>query len=414
MDMDAFFAAIEQRDHPEWRGKPVVVGSPPDQRGVVSTCSYEARAFGVHSAMPSRMAFEHCPQAIFVKPRMTHYTAVSRKIFAVFSEFTPLVEGVSVDEAFLDITHVQRLFGSPRIIAQRLKQRIYETVGLTCSIGIASNKSLAKLASEERKPNGLFEVPSDPTVYLSWLGAKPIRALWGIGPKCAAHLEQHGIKKVCDLQRMNSKQLLQWFPKTFAEHLIALAFGKDERAVQPYRPEKSYSREHTYPEDVTDKTLLQNELLWITQDVGRRLREAGLWAKTGKLKIRYTGFRTVTRQITFKMPLCDDFALRDIAWQLLDTYLEKDASVRLIGFGVESLQASPLTSDTEDLFAHIQTENLTRIREEKLSKTLDTLRKRFGSTIVNAATLTTSASLSKENEDTICVTEPLEKTPPQK
>ena len=161
IDMDAFFASVEQQDHPQWRGKPVIVGALPGQRGVVSTCSYEARGFGVHSAMPSAKAVMCCPEGIFVKPRMTRYVEVSRAVFAIFSTYTPLVEGLSVDEAFLDVSHVQRLFGTPREIAQTIKRRIREELGLTCSVGIARNKSLAKIASEERKPDGLFEVPED-------------------------------------------------------------------------------------------------------------------------------------------------------------------------------------------------------------------------------------------------------------
>ncbi|MBR4318102.1 MAG: DNA polymerase IV, partial [Kiritimatiellae bacterium] len=268
IDMDAFYASIEQRDHPELRGKPVIVGSRASQRGVVSTCSYEARRFGVHSAMPMRQALECCPEGIVVPPRMAHYEAVSRAVFAIFESYTPLVEGLSVDEAFLDVTGVRRLWGTPREIALALKQRIAQELGLTCSVGIAPNKSLAKIASEEKKPDGLFEVPSDPTALLAWLGKKSLRVLWGVGPKCAAALAQIGLKTVRDLQSVNPERLRQVVTPALADHLLALAFGRDERPVLVYTPDKSYSREHTYPEDVQDAEVLRKELLWIVQDVG--------------------------------------------------------------------------------------------------------------------------------------------------
>ena len=387
IDMDAFYASIEQRDHPELRGKPVIVGSRAAERGVVSTCSYEARRFGVHSAMPMRQALACCPEGIVVPPRMAHYEAVSREVFAIFEAYTPLVEGLSVDEAFLDVSGVQRLWGTPREIAQALKGRIAQELGLTCSVGIAPNKSLAKIASEEKKPDGLFEVPADQTAMLAWLGKKPLRVLWGVGPKCAEALAQIGLKTVRDLQSVNPDHLQRVVTPALADHLLALAFGRDDRPVLVETPDKSYSRERTYPEDVQDGEVLRKELLWIAQDVGRRLREAGVWARTAKIKIRYAGFRTVTRQMTFPWPICDDFALRDAAWRLLDTSLEP-LPVRLIGFGVDHLTASPSPFGEDDLFAAQTAANHPRTREETLSKTLDQLRDRFGSVITDALNLT--------------------------
>lgn len=387
IDMDAFYAAIEQRDHPEWRGKPVIVGSPPTQRGVVSTCSYEARRFGVHSAMASREAFTRCPEGIFVRPRMEHYVAVSQQIFKIFDHFTPLVEGLSVDEAFLDVTGVQRLFGAPMDIAQQIKQRILNEVGLTCSVGIATNKSLAKIASEERKPNGLFEVPHERAAMLAWLGQKPLKVLWGVGPKCAEALAKIGLKTVRDLQSVNPCELQRVVTPTIAEHLLALAFGKDLRLVQSEHVDKSYSREFTYVEDTLDVDDLKRQLLWITQDVGRRLREAGVWARTARIKIRYAGFRTVTRQVTFQTPVCDDFALRDAAWKLLDQHLEQAIPVRLIGFGADNLISTPSPYGPGDLFEQCLDASSSRAKEEQLSHTLDALRKRFGDTITDAMNL---------------------------
>ena len=375
VDMDAFFAAIEQHDHPEWRGLPVIVGAAPNRRGVVSTCSYEARRFGVRSAMPSRQAYERCPQAIFVKPRMARYREVSEQVFAIFASFTPLVEGVSVDEAFLDVTGVRRLFGEPETIARAIKARVAEETGLTCSVGIAPNKFLAKLASEERKPDGLFAVPAEQRALLAWLGAKPIRALWGVGPKLAAALEAMGVTAVRDLQASDPDALRKAFGETLAAHLLAIAFGRDDRPVSTAHEEKSLSREHTYPEDTLDRDRLREDLRAIAQDVGRRLRAAGLRARTARLKIRYAGFRTVTRQAPFPTPVCDDFALRDAAWALLARHLEPETPVRLIGFGVDNLTDTPFAED--DLFA--ATTPPPRERFERLSRTLDALRERFGS-----------------------------------
>lgn len=374
IDMDAFFASVEQHDHPEWKGKPVIVGAPPDQRGVVSTCSYEARVFGVHSAMPSREAHERCPQGIYVRPRMRRYQEVSAQVFEVFNAFTPFVEPLSIDEAFLDVTGSQRLFGPPETIARKIKAQVLATTGLTCSVGIAPNKFLAKLASEERKPDGLFAVPTEQTAMLAWLGAKPLKAIWGVGPKLAQLLAAHGFHQVRDLQSVAPEKVRSILTPAAAEHLLNLAFGRDNRVIELEREEKSLSREHTFPEDVLDKAVLREELRRIAMDVGRRLRKAHLWGKTARIKIRYAGFRTVTRQKAFPTPVCDDFALRDAAWALLEQHLEPETPVRLIGFGAENLVDSPKPLQ-EDLFAAL--EAAPRERMERLSHTLDALRERF-------------------------------------
>ncbi|MBQ9694061.1 MAG: hypothetical protein IJV69_04820, partial [Kiritimatiellae bacterium] len=228
-----------------------------------------------------------------------------------------------------------------------------------------------------------------------WLGKKPLRVLWGVGPKCAEALMQLGLKTVRDLQSVNPDKLRTALTPALTEHLLALAFGKDERPVLVETPDKSYSREHTYPEDVTQAECLRKDLLWIAQDVGRRLREAGVWARTARIKIRYAGFRTVTRQMTLPWPICDDFALRDAAWRLLDTALEP-LPVRLIGFGVENLTTSPSPFGEDDLFAQQAALSNPRQRHERLSQTLDHLRDRFGSVITDALHLQTP-SLKNES-----------------
>lgn len=372
VDMDAFFASVEQVDHPEWQGKPIIVGSDPKQRGVVSTCSYEARKFGVHSAMPSRQAFELCPEGIFVRPRMHRYQSASDAVFQIFEHFTPDVEALSIDEAFLDVSGSLRLFGDGLSIAKQIQTKIYETLKLTCSIGIAPNKFLAKLASEENKPNGIFSVPLDQAQLLAWLGKKSIRDLWGVGPKLATLLEAHNLKTIRDIQCCNPETLAIWTTPLLAQHLTEISFGRDNRKVMTNREEKSFSREHTYSQDTLDREVLRKELRWIAEDVGRRLREHNLWARTAKIKIRYTGFRTVTRQVTFSQPVCDDQALREMAWKLLDQNLEPDIPIRLVGFGVENFSNSPQV-EAEDLF----TTSPSRQRQEILSSTLDNLRKRY-------------------------------------
>lgn len=381
VDMDAFFASIEQRDHPAWRGRPVIVGAAPDRRGVVSTCSYEARAFGVHSAMPSRQAYALCPEGIFVRPRMARYVEVSEAVFAIFRSVTPFVEGVSVDEAFLDVSGVRRLFGEPEEIARQIKRRVWEELGITCSVGVAHNKFLAKLGSEERKPDGLFVVPEEASALLSWLGEKPIGALWGVGPKLVTQLAAHGFLRVRDIQESTAARLEAFLTSGLAAHLMALAFGRDVRPVETAREEKSYSRETTFSEDTVDVGLLRETVRVLAEDVGRRLREAAVWARTVRLKLRYAGFRTVTRQASLSVPVCDDLALREAAWDLLARHLEADSPVRLIGFGAEQLVDSPSPYDADDLFAHQTGEDHPRAKEERLSHTLDALRRRFGKSI---------------------------------
>lgn len=375
IDMDAFFAAIEQRDNPEMRGKPVIVGAGPHERGVVSTCSYEARVFGIHSAMPSREAYTRCPHGIFVAPRMRHYSAVSKQVFSILERFTPLIEPLSVDEAFLDITGVQRLFGSSRAIGERIRSAIHSELGLTASIGIAPNKFLAKLASDERKPDGLFEVPETPDAIARYLAPKKVRALFGIGPVTGEQLAKIGIHLVSDLQNANPKQLAAQLSPDMAAHLLDLAFGRDARPLELDQEEKSISREVTFREDCTDREHLRRTLLAIAEDVGFRLRKAGKFATTARLKLRWADFKTLTRQCGFKEAVMDDFTIRHTALQLFDAQ-ELPHPVRLIGFGVTGLK--PLREETPDLFAAFDTEKQLQEKYERLSRTIDRLKNNFG------------------------------------
>ncbi len=380
IDMDAFFAAVEQRDHPEWRGKPVIVGAAPDQRGVVATCSYEARRYGVRSAMPSAEAGRRCPHGIFVAPDIARYEAVSQQVFAIFERFTPLVEPVSVDEAFLDITGAHTLFGDNLTIAESIRAAIrQETGGLTASAGVAPNKFLAKLASEMNKPDGITLVPRDRVAILGFLAPLPVGRLWGVGAVLRAQLEQAGYRTIGDLQRAAEPALAALLGNHSTRHLLRLAQGDDDRDVTLDWDEKSISREHTFPTDCRDAAKVPAVLRALTEDVGRRLRAAGRFARVAKLKLRWADFQTLTRQRTFEAAVCDDFTLLEAACGLLASEpLVKP--VRLIGFGVTGLAA-----DRSEQLLLFDDGASHRRKRETLCKTVDTLRDRFGADRIRRA-----------------------------
>lgn len=372
VDLDAFFASVEQRDRPEIRGKPVIVGAPPDQRGVVSTCSYEARAFGVRSAMPSREAYQRCPQGVFLPPDMPRYAAASRQVFQIFDRFTPLVEPVSIDEAFLDVTGSRLLFGDARAIAEQIRAAIRSEVGLTASAGIAGNKFLAKLASEVNKPDGLAEVPRDRAGILAFLAPQPVDRLWGVGKVLRDRLAQHGYRTIGDVQRATEADLSAVIGGHVAGHLLRLAFGEDEREIETDFEEKSLSREHTFPVDCRDAEQMRSLLRDLAEDVGRRLRETGKFAGVAKLKLRWADFQTLTRQRAFSVPVCDDNSLRHMALELFEAE-PRIQPVRLIGFGV-----SGLTEQRQEQLSLFADPADRRARDESLSHAVDHLRERLG------------------------------------
>lgn len=372
IDMDAFFAAVEQRDHPELRGKPVIVGAPPDQRGVVSTCSYEARVFGVHSAMPSREAYRRCPQGIFVAPNMDRYEEASRNVFAIFERFSPLVEPLSIDEAFVDVTGSRTLFGSGEEIAKKIRAAIRSEVGLTASIGVAGNKFLAKLASEKAKPDGLFVVPEGREAIVRFLGALKVGALWGVGKVTAEALERAGFKTVADIQKADRAYLERLLGSGLAQHLTALAFGEDAREVETEFEEKSLSREYTFLTDCRDRNEVREVLKNLADEVGRRVRAHGHFATVGRIKLRWADFKTITRQAPFDAAVCDDFSFRAMAVRLFDA--EKLVQpVRLIGFG-----ASGFTEGRREQLSLFDDEPEAREKREKLCRTVDALREKLG------------------------------------
>lgn len=377
VDMDAFFAAVEQRDHPEWRGKPVIVGAGPHDRGVVSTCSYEARKFGVRSAMPSRTAYAKCPHGIFVKPRMHVYSEVSKIAFGVFAKYSPFVEGVSVDEAFLDITGTAHLFGGMVQLAESLRADIKAACGVTCSVGLAPNRLLAKLGSEQNKPDGLFVMPFDLDGIREFLAPKPVKILWGVGGKTAALLERYGYRTCADIQNVDPRFLDRILGQSAAASIRDHAFGIDNSTVaREDEMEKSVSREHTFPFDETDRENVRKALLELVEDVGRRFREEERWARTAKLKLRDGMFNTITRQASFERPARDDISFRHLILELFDREWPTGAlrTVRLIGFGVTNFTDRP-ESEQPDLFGESPIDEQMKKRE-RLAAALDAIHRR--------------------------------------
>ena len=367
--MDAFFAAIEQRDRPELRGKPVLVGGSPHGRGVVSTASYEARPFGCHSALPMAVAIRRCPSAIVVRPRMEHYVAVSRQIFSVLKRFTPLIEPLSIDEAFLDVTGSTRLFGAPERIAGEIKRGIREKTDLTGSVGIAPNKFLAKIASDLQKPDGLVNVPRDGVQ--DFLDPLPISRLWGAGKVTQKRFDDLGVRTFADLRRLSETELRGRFGDA-GGHFHRLVRGIDDREVVPDREAKSISHEVTFSRDVADHEHLRSVLLQQMDDVARRLRQSKLTARTITLKIRSGDFTTITRSATIREPTDRTDVLWSAAAEVFEKWSRtKTPPVRLIGVGV-----SQLAADAErqlSLFDAAQ-----RACSRRLDRTVDQIREKYG------------------------------------
>lgn len=330
VDMDAFYAAIEQRDNPELRGKPVVVGG--GTRGVVAAASYEVREFGVRSAMPMREALRRCPGLIRVPPRMAHYRAVSGEIFDVFREFTPEVEGLSLDEAFLDVTASLTIHGTGVDIAREIKRRIADRTDLTASVGVAPNKLVAKIASDLDKPDGLVVVTEDRRGEI--LDPLPVSVIPGIGPRTLARLTKAGIRSVGDLRRAPGSAVEPIFGR-YARRVRDRAAGMDDRPVVASREEQSISSEETYDSDLDDRAAMERELLRLSDTTATRLRSAGLRAGTLRIKIRRADFCTCTRQKRLSPPVDSTDRMFRVARELLGAWLDDNpgARIRLLGVG---------------------------------------------------------------------------------
>ncbi len=373
VDMDAFYAAIEQRDHPEYRGKPLVVGSPPTERGVVSTASYEARKFGIHSAMSSREAGQRCPHAIFVPPDMPHYGQVSAQIFSIFDRYTPFVEGRSIDEAFLDVTGSQRLYGTGEEIGRRIRADVLAETALTCSVGVAPNKFLAKLGSEYRKPDGLTVLPFEKKAIIAFLRPLAVTRLWGVGKVTRQAFDRAALHTIGDIQDAPLSLLNRVVGPHSAAHLRALAFGEDSREIELDLREKTISREHTYLHDERSRATLDQTLFGLVEDVARRLREDGRLATGGRLKVRWKDFETFTRQRPFAHPTRVEEDLHALAQELFRG-VALTQPIRLIGFGVTGLVEHEGSRQLDLFDLPIET----HAKKEQLEKTVDEIRARHG------------------------------------
>ena len=364
VDMDAFYASIEQRDNPDLRGKPVVVGG--DTRGVVAAASYEAREFGIHSAMPMSEARRRCPHLERVKPRMADYRAASKKVFAVFRETTPLVEGLSLDEAFLDVTACVRLLGDPPSIAKTLKARIKERTGLTASVGVAWNKLVAKIASDMEKPDGLVVIT--PEHCHAKLDPLPVGVIPGIGRETLQKLNAAGIATVGELRCAKEQTIATIFGR-FAKKTQARAAGIDDRPVVPERAGKSISAEQTFDRDLAAWPDVEGALLRLTERTGQRLRKASLAAGTVQVKIRASDFSTVTRQRAMHPPGNGTDTIYAIALDLLRQWMRDNPGTRIRLLGVGGSRLSPAAQP--DLFA-------AAIESRPVDDTVDAIRERFG------------------------------------
>src|SRR5689334_16918467 len=337
VDMDAFFAAIEQLDEPSLRGKPILVGSD-DLRGVVATASYEARVFGCHSAQPMAVAKRNCPHAIVVPCRFARYSEISDRIFQIFDQFSPSVQPLSIDEAFLDLTGTEQLQGLAEDVARRIKDQIRADTGLTASIGVAPNKFLAKLASDLDKPDGLTVIRAEDVERV--LPPLPVTKIWGIGPKTAKRLDGMCIRTIGDLRRASDETLARFFGED-AERVRRLAHGRDDRPVETDDQAKQISQENTFRTDVQDREVVLNELLEQVQQVARRLRKHGLRAGGVTLKIRYGEFKTITRSRALPEPT----DRTDVLWETTRDVFNEWAStsfqpIRLIGMAAKGLSAA--------------------------------------------------------------------------
>jgi len=376
VDMDAFFASVEQHDHPELKGKPVVVGAPPDQRGVVAAASYEARTFGIHSAMPSRTALQKCPDAIFVRGNMARYQEVSREIMRIFESYTPLVQPLSIDEAFLDVTGAQRLFGNGQTIAEKIRHDIREQTGLTASVGIAPNLFLAKLASDMNKPDGITVVPFEPEAIERFLAPLPIGRIWGIGKVMQKKMLSLGLSTIGKLQECDFQTLEKVIGQRAAESFSRLAHGIDERGITLETEDKSISNENTFAEDVTDRAQIEATYKRLIDKVGGRIRKAGLFATTIHLKLRWNDFSTITRQTRLAIPCCDDITLRETGMALLNEHL-RNRPVRLIGFGVSGLTKTD-EPPTQQLTLFETPDTTLHEKRSRLSHAADDIKHKYG------------------------------------
>ena len=333
VDMDAFFASVAERDNPELKGKAVVIGM--GARGVVSAANYEARKFGIHSAMPVGRARRLAPHAIFLPVDMARYQEVSEHVMEIFHSFTPWVEPISLDEAFLDVTGSQKLLGTGREIAIAIRKKVEEQEGITCSVGIAPSKFIAKLASANCKPNGMLEITTDR--ILTFLHPLPIQAMWGVGPKTAEVLERLGLRTIEDIAKLPRATLIRALGEANGASLYELAWGRDYRDVTPEEPDRSISAAETFAQDLDNPEEILTEFLRLTERATARLRDRELFAKTISIKVRFADFSTINRSKTLPLPIDSTHDVYDVVKGLYLALRIERARLRLVGVSLENL-----------------------------------------------------------------------------
>ena len=387
VDMDAFFASIEQLDHPEYKGHPVIVGGL-SSRGVVATCSYEARKFGVHSAMPISRAKKLCPDGIYVYPRMDRYKEVSHQIFSIMREFTPHIEPLSIDEAFLEVSGMSTMYSGPKALGRAIKDRVFEETGLIISAGLAPNKFLAKLASDLDKPDGLVVIPYGREKEI--LAPLPIKRIWGVGPRTEKILKTGGFHLMRHIQALPDESSLIPLVGNQARRIWELANGIDDRPVETDRKIQSIGAEETYEEDLTDGSAIELEFRYFANRLSKRLRKRNLLGHTVSIKVRYDDFTTVSRQKRLDTPSDHEYVFFETAlllWNKLMqdktsglTFMDPPGPIRLLGLTVSGLDEEVPMQDS--LFESPKNET-----ENKLAGVLDSLESKFGETAVMSGAL---------------------------
>jgi DNA polymerase-4 len=332
--MDAFYASVAELDHPEYKGKALVVGA--GTRGVVLSANYEARKFGIRAAMPVGRAKRMAPHAIFIAPEHHRYSEISERVMAIFHSYTPLVEPISLDEAFLDVTGSQKLFGTGREIAAKIREQVEKEEGITCSVGLAQSKFIAKLASQHCKPNGMLEIKPDR--ILEFLHPLPVRAIWGVGPKTAESLERLGLHTVSDIAHTPRATLIRALGDATGASLYELAWGRDYRDVIPDEPEKSIGNEETFSEDLDNPEEILREFLRMTEKATARLRERSLFAKTISIKIKFADFSSLTRSKTVPIAIDNTHDTYEVVKALYLALRNEGARIRLVGVSLSHLQ----------------------------------------------------------------------------
>jgi len=369
IDMDAFYASVEQRDNPKLKGKPVIIGADPSGRGVVSTCSYEARKYGVHSAMPIRTAYKLCPTGMYLPVNMRKYKVVSDEIHEIFRRYTPLVEPISLDEAFLDVTHSRSLLGTEVEIALKLQKEVKEITNLTASIGLSYNKFLAKIASDLRKPMGFVHIHKDNFKEKIW--PLSVSRIWGVGPKTRVYLEQLNIKTIGDIARLPDSVFEGWLGKA-GKQLFLLAQGIDNRKVEPAHEQKSIGKEITFNEDITNSNQVKRCIAQMSEQIGSRMRKNNLKGKVLTVKIRYHDFTTVTRSFSFPDHMNNDKDIRDWAFSIFKKNWTGDP-IRLIGISMSNI--------TTDMMQQLTL--FTDQKEDIICETMDKIREKYGFESIN-------------------------------